>query len=104
MFQLSSCFSGSRPPAPRRSRFGFVISILAGIFWLPTLHAIAAPPSGYCLVWSEEFNGSALDPAKWYAWSGPNRHAINATTAVPFSDGHLTVTTYTSTGVHYSGI
>ena len=65
--------------------------------------APAAPPSGYYLVWADEFDGASLDPTKWWAWSGPNRNAINTPDAVTLGGGDLTITTYT-TDTNYSAI
>ena len=42
----------------------------AGIVLAATV-AYAAPPPGYALVWSDEFNGSSLNTANWeYARNG----------------------------------
>ena len=76
--------------------------ILGG--WLAVSAARAAPPDGYYLVWADEFSGSSLDNTKWWAWSGPNRNAINVADAVTVGDGHLTITTHTTNGTHYSAI
>ena len=71
---------------------------------LIVLNVSAAPPAGYYLVWADEFNGSSLDPAKWWAWNGPNRSGFNVPDAVTVGGGNLTITTYTSNGTHYTGI
>ena len=71
---------------------------------LIVLNASAAPPAGYYLVWGDEFNGSSLDPTKWWAWAGPNRSAVNTPAAATVGGGNLTITTYTANGTHYSGI
>jgi beta-glucanase (GH16 family) len=65
--------------------------------------AIAPPGAGYHLVWQDEFDGTALDPAKWTVYSGPRRGAQNAPDAVAVADGALAITTYTQDGVHFTG-
>jgi len=63
-----------------------------------------APPSGYYLVWNDEFDGSSLDTTKWDYWLlGNRRDAVNVTGAVAVGGGNLTITTYTSNNVHYTG-
>lgn len=67
--------------------------------------AQAAPPSGYYLVWSDEFSGSSLDTTKWDYWlAGTRRDAINTSSAVSVGSGNLTITTYTTNGTHYTGM
>jgi autotransporter-associated beta strand protein len=72
--------------------------------WLVAMDGLAAPPAGYYLVWSDEFDGSSLDGTKWWTWSGPNRDALNVADAVTVAGGHLTITTYTVNGTHYTAI
>ena len=57
--------------------------------------AKALPVKGYELVWSDEFEGKALDFAKWdYRGLGPRRDAINVKDTVSLDGkGHLTLTT-----------
>jgi beta-glucanase (GH16 family) len=62
-----------------------------------------APVPGYRLAWQDEFGGSALDPSKWSAQSGPRRTAVNTPAAVSVSGGVLTIATYTDAGRHYTG-
>jgi beta-glucanase (GH16 family) len=65
--------------------------------------AFAAPPAGYHLAWSDEFNGTALDTNKWDYWlPGRRRNAVNSPDAVSFNGSNLVITTYTSNQVHYS--
>jgi beta-glucanase (GH16 family) len=85
-------------------RRGYLPFVLAFPGRLIVLDASAAPPDGYYLVWADEFSGSSLDLAKWGAWVGPNRDAVNVADAVTVGGGHLTITTYTANGTHYSGI
>jgi beta-glucanase (GH16 family) len=63
------------------------------------------PPPGYKMVWSDEFNGTALDTNKWDHWLiGPRRDSINTADAVTVSNGTLTITTYTDADRHYTGM
>lgn len=67
--------------------------------------AKAAPPAGYYLVWSDEFNGTSLDTTKWDYWLlGGRRDAVNIQNAVSVGGGNLTITTYTSNNVHYTAM
>lgn len=80
----------------------------SGIFLLMLFvvsKAIAAAPSGYYLVWADEFNSTALDRTKWDYWLlGPRRNAINVTNAISLNGSNLVITTYTSNQVHYTGV
>jgi autotransporter-associated beta strand protein len=68
-------------------------------------HVHAAPPAGYYLVWSDEFNGSSLDTTKWDYWlAGARRDAVNVSSAVAVGGGNLTITTYTTNNVNYTGM
>jgi beta-glucanase (GH16 family) len=53
------------------------------------------PVKGYTLVWSDEFNDTALDMTKWdYRNLGPRRDAVNAKDTVALNgEGHLVLTT-----------
>ncbi len=65
---------------------------------------VALPPPGYQLVWSDEFQGAALDAGKWSALSGPRRGAVETPDTVSVANGLLTMTTYTdAAGVHHTG-
>lgn len=75
--------------------------LLAGLLPLMTL---AAPPAGYYLVWSDEFNGPALDAAKWNIETGARRQAVNSAAAVSMNGSNLVITTFTSSGKHYTGL
>jgi len=49
---------------------------------------LGAPPAGYYLVWSDEFNGTTLDTSKWDYWLlGGRRDAVNTTAAVAETNG-----------------
>ncbi|HZM02723.1 MAG TPA: family 16 glycosylhydrolase [Candidatus Saccharimonadales bacterium] len=71
---------------------------------LRALIAVATPPPGYYEVWGDEFNGTSLDPSKWWCWIGPSQSAINTTEAVAVTNGDLIINTYSSDGQNYSGI
>ncbi|MBI4658297.1 MAG: glycoside hydrolase family 16 protein [Verrucomicrobia bacterium] len=65
----------------------------------------AAPPPGYRLAWSDEFDGVAPDTNKWsHRGLGKRRDALNVTDAVSVASGHLTITTYTTNGQHRTGM
>ena len=69
------------------------------------LNLSAAPPPGYHLAWSDEFDGAALDTNRWsHRYLGQRHDALNVTNAVSVSGGHLTITTYTSDGRHHTGM
>ena len=53
------------------------------------------PVTGYSLIWSDEFNGTALDMTKWgYRSLGPRRDAVNVKETVSLDGaGHLVLTT-----------
>lgn len=65
----------------------------------------AAPPAGYSLVWEDQFDGAALDMAKWnqYTGMGSTPDVYYTPEAVSVAGGALTLNTYTEGGTHYSG-
>ena len=70
-----------------------------------TTFALAEPPPGYELKWSDEFDGGKLDLQKWKHWLlGKRRDAVNTADAVSVADGKLTITTYTEGGQNYTGM
>ena len=97
------------PDSQRPWRPRFIQHILG---WTCTLlvlmHAastLAVAPAGYQLLWSDEFDGTALDPAKWkHHWSGQRRDALNAPDAVSVEDGFLVISTFTEDGIHRTGM
>jgi len=85
-----------------------MILVAAAAFgWLRHPSAAAAPPPGYYLVWGDEFNGSSLDTTKWDYWVN-NRtwgQAYNdGAVAVSVSNGHLVITTKTTSGTTYTAM
>jgi len=68
------------------------------------LKAPAAPPAGYYLVWGDEFDGTSLDPTKWWAWDQPDRSGYAVPQAVTVGGGYLTITTYSTNSLNYSAI
>jgi beta-glucanase (GH16 family) len=61
------------------------------------------PPPGYALVWEDGFDGSALDAQRWTALSGSREDAVNTPSAISVANGELVVTTFTRSGVNYTG-
>lgn len=62
-------------------------------------------PAGWQLTFTDEFSGMSLDDSKWsHRGLGARRDAINTANAVSVGEGLLTITTYTSGGVHYTGM
>jgi len=66
--------------------------------------SIPAPRPGYRLAWHDEFDGSALDTAAWTVYAGPRRAARNAPDAIAVAGGMLTITTYSDSGIHFTGL
>lgn len=65
----------------------------------------SAPPPGYVLNWSDEFDGSSLATNKWSNRSpGLRNDAINTGNAVSVTNGTLTITTYTEDGTNFTGM
>jgi beta-glucanase (GH16 family) len=56
---------------------------------LPLAAAIAAPPDGYKLQWSDDFNGSALDLSKWVHRTDSKHWSTQLPANVSVSDGNL---------------
>lgn len=78
---------------------------LVGTLLLSVLSAQSAPPSGYVLNWSDEFDGASLDTNKWnHRLPGPRNDAINTQNAVSVTNGVLTIVTYTEGGTNFTGM
>jgi beta-glucanase (GH16 family) len=72
---------------------------------LSSLVAHAEPPPDYVLKWSDEFDGTQLDAAKWKIWRpGKRWDAMVVPDAIAVRDGFLTITTYTEDGKHRTGM
>ena len=79
--------------------------LLIGSLLLFIVQSDAAPPAGYVLVWSDEFEGTFLNTNKWeHRLPGPRNDAINTSNAVSLSNGVLTITTYTEGGTNFTGM
>ena len=83
-----------------------LMALLLTGFCLSTINvASAKPPTGYQLVWSDEFSGNTLDTNKWENWLvGKRRDALNTTNAITVGHGHLTITSYSEDGKYYTGM
>jgi beta-glucanase (GH16 family) len=88
--------------SPRRVILGMTLSVVTSLLVSsPRLHA--APPPGYTLVWSDEFDSSTLDYRYWnHSYPGVYRDGFNSPTASAVANGNLTITAYTEGGVHYT--
>ena len=79
--------------------------VLIGSLLLTGAVSHAAPPPGYVLNWSDEFDGSTLDTNKWnHRLPGPRNDSINTSNAVSVTNGILTLTTYTEGGTNFTGM
>lgn len=63
----------------------------------------SVPLPGYQLVWQDEFDGGALDSAKWNIHTEARNDATNSAASVSVQNGMLTITTFTQGGVNYTG-
>ena len=78
---------------------------LVGILLLSCIQSYGAPPHGYVLDWSDEFDGTSLDTNKWnHRLPGPRNDAINTAQAVSVTNGVLTISTYTESGTNFTGM
>ncbi|MDX6719143.1 MAG: hypothetical protein QOJ63_1397, partial [Solirubrobacteraceae bacterium] len=88
--------------APSSGTATFAAAPLPGLGTFPAAQAAAPvePPT-----WSDEFDGTSLDPTKWITRANGPRHDGNLTPdAVSVGGGLLTIKTYTEAGKHYSGM
>jgi beta-glucanase (GH16 family) len=85
---------------------GICLSILAVVGWAQTVTtALASPPAGDQLVWSDEFDGTSLDTNRWGYWLlGKRRDAVDVTNAVSVGNGELTIQTYTEGGTNFTSM
>jgi beta-glucanase (GH16 family) len=64
--------------------------LYCGLLWLALVGpAVAAPPPGYQLVWSDEFNGPVLDTNQWYYRNGDRLLSCQKPENVSVSGGLL---------------
>jgi hypothetical protein len=90
----------------RPTRSAVWLGVIGGAALWGAVSTAAAAPVGYELAWADEFDGAALDPAKWGQHQpGPRRSAINVEEAA-YADGagHLVIDTWTQDDVHYTGM
>jgi beta-glucanase (GH16 family) len=86
-------------------RYKTILVFLIAIPFALAKPIAAAPPEGYTLAWSDDFNGSKLDTTKWsHRGLGKRRHAVNVADAVTVQNGMLRITTYTTNGRHHTGM
>ena len=79
--------------------------LLLLVLLLYAIPSHGAPPSGYVLDWSDEFDGTSLDTNKWnYRQLGTRNDAINTVDAISVTNGILTITTYTENGTNFTGM
>jgi beta-glucanase (GH16 family) len=65
----------------------------------------AAPPEGYRLAWSDEFNGSGLDTAKWHYRTDSKLWSTQLPADLSIAGGNLVLTLKKEDagGMHYTG-
>jgi beta-glucanase (GH16 family) len=83
-----------------------VPTILGGLLLSESRASIVTDnPAAWNLSFSDEFNGSALDSAKWaHRAPGPRKGGFNTPSAIAVGGGLLTISTYTDAGTHYTGM
>jgi beta-glucanase (GH16 family) len=85
-------------------RTGLLLTFAIGIVASGAIPG-SAVPLGYGLVWADEFEGSQLDTSRWeHRFPGPRRDGVNVADAVSVGGGLLTITTYTESGTHFTGM
>jgi beta-glucanase (GH16 family) len=78
--------------------------LLVGLLW-SSIASRGAPPPGYILDWSDEFDGSTLDTNKWkHRLPGLRNDAVNTANAVSVTNGVLTIVTYSEDGTNFTGM
>ncbi|MDB6029164.1 MAG: hypothetical protein JWM68_5387 [Verrucomicrobiales bacterium] len=89
---------------PSCTKLGQMFSLIGSLL-LFVIQSQGAPPPGYVLDWSDEFEGSSLDTNKWnHRLPGPRNDSINTAQAVSLANGILTLTTYTEGGTNFTGM
>lgn len=72
------------------------------MFLLGTGIAWAAAPGGYYQAWSDEFNGTSFDPAKWSYYSlGGGAGSSYSTNSISIGNGMANFTEYSQNGTNY---
>lgn len=79
-----------------------ILSVTA-CFCLFAQAAMAAPPPGYKLVWSDEFNEPSLDLHKWKPETYRRDDAQLTTNAISIGQDGLRIRTWTESGINYTG-
>ena len=107
---LLDCTGLPRHYHPRHAELGFPGAIaVAAAGWLGSCswRVMATPVGAGPLVWSDEFNGTAVDPKKWTC-NGPGvwGDAVNTPKAASVGGGMLTIKTWTdpATGKNYNAV
>lgn len=78
---------------------------MIGALLLCAIPTHGAPPPGYVLDWSDDFDVSSLDTNKWnHRLPGVRNDAVNTPDAVSVTNGTLSITTYTESGTNFTGM
>jgi beta-glucanase (GH16 family) len=64
---------------------------------------LSPPGTGWQLSFEDTFQGTALDTRLWRVDTSPRRDAQNTANAISVNNGSLTISTYTSGAIHYTG-
>ncbi|HTB85168.1 MAG TPA: glycoside hydrolase family 16 protein [Candidatus Sulfotelmatobacter sp.] len=86
------------------SKAVFLTALLALACVFHSSNASGTPPPGYYEVWGDEFNGNGLDLTKWYYYNQVSQQAVDTLSAITVTNGYLTINTYTTNGINYTGI
>lgn len=82
----------------------FLFNLVLILFTASSFPGHTAPPPGYTLDWSDEFNGHSLNKKYWrYARNGWRTSAFNTPAAVIVTNGCLVITTYSEGGTNFTG-
>ncbi len=81
------------------NQYQYPVAIAVGI----KLEQSQILPTGYKLVWQDEFDCDKLDTNKWSVRVGPRRENHIVAEAVSVKEGVLTITTFTENGKHNTG-
>ena len=103
--QYEMPFSTSTARASLVQRLGVVAGICFVLAYSQQVQS--APPGGsdWHVVFSDEFEGDALNEQKWrHQSTGLRREAYNTPGAVKVTGGNLTISTFTDGSTHYTGM